>query len=233
MRILIVEDSPEMQLTLKSLLPDPGLDVVCVTCAADAKKSLTEAKADLILLDVSLPDQDGFQFYSELQSRAEARPIPVIFITGKGDVTNKVAAFALGAEDYIVKPFDHLEVRARLQARLKKIESQSETASFLEKGRLQIDVSKQRAYVNDASGRHLIQLTPKEFLLLAHLARNEEKVISRNQLLDAVWGSDSAVFDRTVDTHISSIRKKLGDASGYIESVPGVGYRFSSAAKLA
>ena len=231
MKVLIVEDSTEMQLMLRKILSHSGAKVVCVDTAEKMRESIEEATPDLVLLDVCLPNQDGFQLFAELQEKEVSRHIPVIFITGKNEVTSKIAAFSLGAEDYIVKPFDPLEVKARLEAKIRKLSAGDERRNHLQRGDLKIDVTKQRVFRQKGDVQESISLTPKEFKLLVHLAKSEDTVFTRNQLMDAVWGSDSAVFDRTVDTHISSLRKKLGASSVYIESVLGTGYRFTTSAK--
>jgi DNA-binding response OmpR family regulator len=166
-----------------------------------------------------------------VQADEKLKTIPVFFLTGKDDISTKVAAFAMGAEDYIVKPFNALELRARVEAKIKRAASQVESHQILRKGDLQLDGATHRVYSLASGEPSLIRLTPREFKLLFYLAKNEDHVISRSSLLDAIWGDSVEVFDRTVDTHISAIRKKLDKLSGYIESVSGAGYRFSSAKK--
>ena len=228
MHVLIIDDSLEMQLMLRQIVSSTGVEVECAASAAEARAALAVRKPGLILLDLGLPDTDGFHFCSELQTSEGFRHIPIVFITGRSQVTDKIAAFSLGAEDYIVKPFDTLEVKARLGARLKKLQATQETRNHILKGDLEIDVAKQRVYCGAGSARASVKLTRKEFLLLTHLARHEDTVISRQQLLDAVWGNESEVFDRTVDTHISALRRKLGALGSCVESVAGMGYRFAT-----
>ena len=227
-KILIVEDGPDVQLLLKRALAGLQVELLMASTSAQAKQLLQGQSVQLILLDIGLPDQDGFQFFSELQTDQKTRNTPVIFLTGNKDVANKVVAFSLGAEDYIEKPFNALELRARVEAKLKKLAHLRDDQNTLVKGLLQLDASTQRAMIVPEVGNALaIHLTPREFKLLFHLAKNEEHVLSREQLLDAVWKNQSDVYDRTVDSHISSIRKKLGTLSLYIESVSGQGYRFT------
>jgi DNA-binding response OmpR family regulator len=228
MHVLIIDDSLEMQLMLRQIVSSSGVEVECAASATEARASMAESKPGLILLDLGLPDTDGFHFCSELQTSENFRHIPVVFITGRSQVTDKIAAFSLGAEDYIVKPFDALEVKARLGARLKKLQNTQETRNHIVRGELEIDVAKQRVFCGAGSLRNAVKLTRKEFLLLTHLARHEDTVISRQQLLDAVWGNESEVFDRTVDTHISALRRKLGSQGASVESVAGMGYRFTT-----
>ncbi len=231
MKILIVEDSPEAQKILARVLKTLSVDILTAATLAEARVVLETAAPDLVLLDMTLPDGTGFDFCEAMIAKDSARTVPFIIISGDEDVSTKVTAFSMGAEDYIVKPFNVMELKARLDARIKKITSQQNSHLVLERGELEIDTGKQQVRVKNGASPQLISFTPREFQILAHLAQREDYVISRNQLLDSVWGSASEVFDRTVDTHVSAIRKKLGKLSHYIESVPGSGYRFSSAAK--
>ena len=227
-KILIVEDGLEVQVLLKRALSGLQVELLMASSSAQAKQILQTQSVQLILLDIGLPDQDGLQFCSDLQADKKAHNIPVIFLTGSKDVANKVVAFSLGAEDYIEKPFNALELRARVESKLKKMANRREDQSILVKGQLHIDASTQRASITqDVGNSILLHLTPREFKLLFHLAKNEEHVLSREQLLNAVWNNQSEIYDRTVDSHISAIRKKLGPLSVYIESVSGQGYRFT------
>jgi DNA-binding response OmpR family regulator len=233
MRVLVVDDSPEMQKLLSRIVESLGAEVQCAASAREARAALQAAPPSLLLLDLGLPDEDGFRLVEDLQQNTELRDVPVVFITGRAEVASKVAAFSLGAEDYIVKPFDALEVKARLEAKLKKLERKHELESVLVRGGLVIDLRKQR--VQAGPEHKTVKLTPKEFLLLVQLARHPDVVLSRSALLDAVWGTGADVIDRTVDTHVSSLRRKLGAFGRHIEAVPGQGYRFvaETAAKAA
>src|SRR5262249_6623062 len=146
-----------------------------------------------------------------------ASQIPVICLTGKTETASKVAAFTLGVEDYIVKPFDTIELRVRVEAKLKKIQRARNKSDHLVVGRLQIDRDNYTVHVTEASSRREISLTPTEFKLLCHLARQPERVFSREQLMTAVWGNDAEVFDRAVDVHMSGVRRKLGELGEYLQ----------------
>lgn len=226
-KILIIEDCPQTQLVLKRILSSLA-EVECASTTTAARGILGRYSPDMALLDLQLPDGDGFSFCSEIQ--AQYPNLPIVFITGQSEVSSKVTAFSMGAEDYIVKPFDVIELRARLEAKLKKLAAATPTAFRV--GHLQIDLAKQ-SVVNLADGARPVQLTAREFKLLAYFAHHENHLLSREQLLDAVWGNASSVFDRTIDTHISAIRRKLGPLGVYIESVKGSGYRFNPSALAA
>ncbi|MEO5969833.1 MAG: response regulator transcription factor [Bdellovibrionia bacterium] len=229
--LLIVEDSEETTLILKKSLGGKDSELTFAATAEKALALLAARDFSLVLLDVSLPDQDGFQVFTEMRGSERLRNVPVIFLSANSQDTTKVAAFSMGAEDYVVKPFSPIELRARVEAKLRKATIQNQETQALLKGDLRLDSSTQRAYSLGDGVRTLIRFTPREFKLLFQLAKNEELALSREQLLNAVWGNSSEVFDRAVDTHISSIRKKLGSLAIYIESVPGLGYRFSSSSK--
>jgi two-component system phosphate regulon response regulator PhoB len=227
-RILLIDDSPEYEIVVRKALTRPGLDVDVVPNAREALMSLLQNPLpQLILLDITLPDRDGLQLYADLQADERLSSIPVIFLTGREELPNKLTAFSLGAEDYLVKPVQPLELRARVEARLRKIEFQAEQETLILRGPIRLRLDAQRAEVQQDGQFRELKLTPREFKLLLHLARNEDRVLTRDQILDAVWGTGSEVMDRTVDAHVSALRKKLGPASNCIESVPGTGYRFS------
>ena len=201
--------------------------MVWVPTIAQATQKIEEEKFDLVLLDVMLPDGDGYQFCSLMQANDKTRNIPVIFLTSKGAAPDKVLGFSVGADDYVVKPIEPLEFRARVAAKLKKRERDQRDAEFLNLGDVQINSAAQRAFVVENGRKRDLNLTPIEFRLLTCLARNEEQLFSREQLLDTLWGTDVHVFPRSIDTHISKLRKKLGSKAYRIQSVHGTGYRFS------
>jgi DNA-binding response OmpR family regulator len=225
-RILLVEDEADQQLYAKKIL-GTQFQVICASSAAEAYQALRQQSFDLILLDIGLPEVDGFKFLSQLRAEDETKTIPVIFLSGKTDPSDKVMGFSLGADDYIVKPFEPREFRARVEARLKRHQENAEEDNHVIKGVLRFVLSKQRAHLIADKSETELGLTPNEFKILYLLASREGQVFSRAQLLDHAWGRGVHVLDRTVDRHISSLREKLGDYSHYIESVHGEGYRFS------
>lgn len=231
--ILLVEDAKDCQILVKETLSKVA-DVRIASTLQDAREALSREKFDLIILDLSLPDGSGMEFFSQLQS--EEAEVAVIFLTAQAEAAQQVTAFALGADDYIVKPLRPLEFRARVEAKLKKIAGQKKVDTLIARGDLQIELGTQRAYLvtsgrkgaEDGAERRELDLTGREFKLLCHLARHEGTVQSRDQLIAAVWGTSIHVLDRTVDTHIYTLRKKLGSHAHYIESEVGLGYRLNS-----
>jgi DNA-binding response OmpR family regulator len=229
--LLVVEDSPDFQTMIQRVLDGPSFRLKCVETATDAINVLGRESFDLVLLDIVLPDGDGYRVCTHMQKEERMRNTPVFFLTGKTDVYDKVLAFSLGADDYIVKPFDPLELKARIEAKLsKKKIKESDAEAFTEtfrRGRLKINLGFQKAFVLDDDGKENdLRLTPAEFKLLHYLIRNEGKLCSRSQLLSAIWGQDVHVLDHNVYTHICALRRKLADQAEYIESVPRLGYRF-------
>lgn len=226
--ILLVDDAPEVKLLVETSLHGLSCALSTAETAQDGIKYLTDQKPDLILLDIHLPDQSGLELYLEIQKNPILKQIPVIFLTGKKDVTNKVTAFSLGAEDYIEKTFHPLEFRARVEAKLKKQQTLNQQRVQYSIGNFIFDLSSQKVTMKDSekNTNQDVDLSPKEFKLFYLLAKHPDQIFSRAQILDTVWGHNIHVYDRTVDTHVCSLRKKLGNQGERIKSVPGEGYRF-------
>jgi len=200
--------------------------LTCVSTLAEATEALGSASFDVLLLDVMLPDGDGFQFCARARAEGKLETTSVIFLTGKSELSEKLMGFSLGAEDYIVKPFEPLELKARVEARVRSRRTGVESARRMELENLRIDLGTQKILKKDGSSSwQEIDFTPREFSVLVYLARKPDQVYSRNSIIDAVWGPNVHVFDRTIDTHLCNIRKKLSDTEYMVESVHGVGYR--------
>ena len=224
-KILFVEDSPEV-FTQVNLALGSSAEIIWVKTIGDAEKEISENKFELLLLDVGLPDGSGVDFCSKVHM---ADPKQAIFmITAKDGLSDKVLGFTAGADDYIVKPFNSLELKARVEAKLKKIQIQDKLSTVSEWPQLKIDKNKQKVLVAEEGADFSdVDLTHIEFKLLTHLSDREETVVPRDEILNEIWGKEVYVYSRSVDTHISKLRKKLGVASGYIQSVHGTGYKFS------
>ncbi len=226
--VLVVEDRTDIQKTIGA-----SLKGVCtltfVSTLADAKKVLKTKKFELCLLDVMLPDGDGFSFCASIRNDNSINQLPLFFLTDKSSSSDKIQAFQLGADDYITKPFDPGELKARVSARLRNGQQQNKDDQGLTTGNLKVIAVTQRAYVQQDNGEHvLIDLSPLEFKILHYFIRHEDHVISRRQLLEAVWGLNLNVNDRTVDTHVSHLRKKMIGASHEIKAIKGAGYTLRS-----
>ena len=215
-KILIVEDEPEIAAALAYDLKLEGYEVEVACDGEIASSHGREPGWDLILLDVMLPKMDGFDVCRELR-KAGVRT-PILFLTARTHEAEKVLGLDLGADDYVTKPFSARELRARIRARLRS--SQPETEDVLRCAGLEIDTA--RAEVRKAGGK--VEVTSQEFKLLLTFAKNRGRVLSREQLIDLAWGRDTYVTDRAVDAHIVNLRRKLGQE--LIASVRGMGYRF-------
>lgn len=221
--ILCVEDNPEIQILVEAALDH--LQVVPAITLAQAKAILQIQNFDLVILDLELPDGDGMKFLASLGPKGEGAEVPVFILTSRADTANKVIAFSLGVDDFLTKPFDPLELKARVDSKLKKIETRKEKIDHLKLKDLTIDVQAQRVYVNSGAVPETVNLTSLEFRILLTLARSPDRVFTRSQLLDKVWGSDVSITDRTVDTHVGHLRKKLSPSKVRIETVLNEGYR--------
>ncbi len=225
-RILVVDDEADILNLLKYNLEKAGFTVLLAKDGPEAIESAVKNRPHLILLDIMLPDMEGTEVLKRLKGGDQTRAIPVIMLTAKGEEVDKIVGFELGAEDYITKPFSPRELVLRARAVLKRsvdakdVNGTEELVSFKE---LSVDFSRHKVTVGGAA----VVLSIKEFGLLAELLGSRGRVLSRDTLLDKVWGRDCYVIERTVDTHVRRLRVKLKGAAKYIETVRGVGYRFA------
>lgn len=226
-KVLLVEDSKDMQLIVKTAL-SLICDLHCAENLAQAREYIEKNSFDLMLLDVTLPDGDGFEFCKKLREETQLSDIPIIFLTAEKELKQKVLGFSLGADDYVTKPIEPDEFTARVIAKLRRRKT-SKTA--VEYGNIKIDLTQQRALSVATNGERDLSLTPIEFKLLAFFVKNAEKTIARDKLFTAVWGGAVHVSGHTVDTHISSLRKKLVESDCALVSIPKQGYCFSTKSK--
>jgi DNA-binding response OmpR family regulator len=222
-RILIIEDDRDISLLIKhSLEKEGGFSGVV---AADGEVGLREARRqppDLVILDLNLPGLDGLDVCRQLRAQSATRLIPIIMLTARIDESDKVSGLELGADDYVTKPFSIKELIARVHSVLRRTQQAPAEPRVLAAGVIELDEARRRVKV---AGRE-VTLTRKEFDLLADLMRHRDRVLSRAQLLERVWGYDHPGTTRTVDVHVRQLRKKLGPpADEYIDTVVGVGYR--------
>ena len=220
-RILIVEDEPAIA---QGLRDDLELEGYRVEVVVDGNAAVTLACAepfDLVLLDVMLPGKSGYEACREI--RGKKPDLPIIMLTARSQEAEKVLGLEMGADDYVTKPFSPLELRARIKALFRR--SQDPQPASYTFSSLVVDT--ERMEVLD--GERPIELTSLEFRLLTALIRNPAHVLSRERILDLVWGANAVVTDRVIDTHIANLRKKLGPkGSKHISSIRGMGYRFDS-----
>jgi two-component system phosphate regulon response regulator PhoB len=222
--ILVVEDEPAIQELLSFNLQQAGHHTLNATSAEQAFGLLRDTLPDLILLDWMLPGVSGIEFARRLKADAYTKTIPIIMLTARGEEQDKIVGFDTGADDYITKPFSPRELMARIKAVLRRRAPQM-TDDPVEIGGLRLDPASHRV----TAGGKPLELGPTEFRLLHFLMTHAERVHSRGQLLDQVWGNQVFVEDRTVDVHIRRLRKAL-EETGHehlIQTVRGSGYRFS------
>lgn len=224
-KLLVVEDSKEFQLMVKSAL-GRGMQVEVCATLAEARKKISSESYDLVLLDIALPDGTGFDFCSELQGNEKTMKLPIIFLTGRTATTDKVLGLTLGADDYVTKPFDPTELKARVESRLRKSTAKTQEESTIERGPLRMNLPNYTATMIVEGRETKLDLTPIEYKILYRLAKNPGHILTRQQLIDNVWGVGAYIEDRSVDKHISSLRKKLGEYSNYVRTVSGLGYQF-------
>lgn len=226
-KILLIEDTEEIYQLIKRF-KSPEVDIHWVTRLDSGLEALKTDNYDLVLLDLGLPDGDGLQILSWLSStQSDVNSPEVLVLTSKDSVADKVLGFSLGADDYVSKPFDPIELKARIDARLRKIRTKSNSKDVLRWDGIEIHRLQQKVLVGEERNMEQIYLTSTEFRLLITMATQPLKVFSRDELLDLVWGETLHVYPRSVDTHISKLRKKLKGMSQLVESVHGSGYRFN------
>ena len=220
-RILIVEDEPDIALALEDDLRTEGYDVEVASDGETASRRARDGSWDLLLLDVMLPRKDGFEVCRDL--RRAGVTTPIIFLTARAQEAEKVLGLEMGADDYVTKPFSPRELRARIKTVLRRVSpAKSERYAF---GAVEVDFGRGEL-VRD--GRKL-EVTPLELKLLSTFIERRGRVLSRDQLLDAAWGSGTHVTDRVVDTHIVNLRRKIEPSPAeprFLVSVRGLGYRF-------
>lgn len=220
-KIIVIEDEQRIADAIVYALKREGYIVEVVYDGEEAIHKLQEFTPDAIILDVMLPGMDGYDILKKLQNTDR---IGVIMLTAKEDIVNKILGLELGADDYMTKPFDMRELLARLKSllrRMQKVETGKENAEIIVKG-IKLHVSYRTAFAGDTE----LELTPKEYDLLKLLLSSPDRVFTREQLLDLVWGMEYYGGTRTVDIHIQRLRKKLGeDYSEIIQTVHGIGYK--------
>lgn len=221
---LLIEESDETyQTVLNSVANIAQLN--WTQTLSQAKNELRHKDFKLIILETELPDGDGIEFCSEIQN--SHAHIPIIFLTANTKLADKVLSFSAGADDYITKPFHPLELRARLEARIRKNSQISFEADIFKWKELQIIKRRQEVQILTENSKNKIELTSLEYKLLIYFAYKAGEVIHRDQILTDIWGEEIYVSHRSVDTHVSKIRKKLGPVSYILESIHGSGYKFN------
>lgn len=229
-RITIVEDEEDIREILEYCLTREGFDVETAVDGASGLKLIRSNQPDLVLLDLMLPDIDGLEICRQLKSADETSGIAIIMVSAKGEESDIVLGLGLGADDYVPKPFSSKELIARVRSVLRRMQVgavQEDSKTVIVRGKLKIDSTKHKVWIEGEE----IELTATEFRILHLLASNPGRIFSRSQILTDSRGELAAAFDRSVDAHVRTIRKKLGSARDLIETVRSIGYRFAEEAE--
>jgi two-component system phosphate regulon response regulator PhoB len=222
-RVLVVEDEPAIAELIGVNLRHHGMLAVLAADGDAAQAHIDEVLPDVILLDWMLPGQSGLQLARRWRADTRTKTIPILMLTARGDEPDKIAGLDAGADDYITKPFSTQELLARIRAVLRR-RAPEQASDVVRVGSLQLDGATHRVTFNDQA----IKLGPTEFKLLNYLMHHAERVHSRSQLLDRVWGDHVFIEERTVDVHVKRLREALGEAGILVETVRGVGYRLTA-----
>ena len=223
-KVLIIEDDQAMAVALKDGFGYEGFDVLTADDGETGLELASSAAPDLVILDVMLPKLSGLDLLKQI--RRDGNGVPVIMLTARGQEVDKVLGLRLGADDYVTKPFSFMELMARVEAVLRRTSGRQDSLEHCVFGDVSVDFKKWQAH----KGGKPIELSPREFRLLKYFAERRGEVISRDQLLDSVWGYEGAPATRTVDMHIAKLRKKIEDKPSdprFIVTVHRMGYKFS------
>jgi len=226
LKVLVVDDEKHIVELARLYLAREGYEVEGVGDGAQAIARFGQVKPDLVILDIMLPGADGLTVCKEIRKQSQ---VPIIMLTARDEVTDKVVGLEVGADDYLTKPFHPQELVARAKALLRRARVEPDQPKLIRAGNLEVDIERHEVRY----GKERVQLRPKEFDLLALLSRHPGRVFQRSELLDLVWGYDFPGYTRTVDVHVQQLREKLGAANikePSIQTVWGVGYRLELAA---
>ena len=225
-KVLVVDDEDHIVELARLYLSREGYEVDGVGDGSQALSRFGQLKPDLVVLDIMLPGTDGLTLCKEIRKQSQ---VPIIMLTARDEVTDKVVGLEVGADDYLTKPFHPQELVARAKALLRRSHNEADVPRLIRAGKLEVDIERHEVRLDQAR----VHLRPKEFDLLALLARHPGRVFQRSELLDLVWGYDFPGYTRTVDVHVQQLREKLaiaGVSNPSIQTVWGVGYRLELAA---
>jgi DNA-binding response OmpR family regulator len=220
-KILAVDDELNILELVKLYLEREGFQVMTASSGGEALAKLTAFGPDLVILDLMLPDMDGFEVCRQVRSKSN---LPVLMLTARKEDVDKIVGLEMGADDYLTKPFNPRELIARIRAILRRYQGGTKSTELIEIGKLRVDLAGHVAYVNNKA----LKLRTKEFTLLVTFAQNQGIVLSREKLLELVWGFDYYGETRTVDVHVNHLREKLSDSGVNIETLRGTGYKLTA-----
>jgi two-component system alkaline phosphatase synthesis response regulator PhoP len=219
-KILVVDDEADLTKLVAHHLQKEGFEPLCALNGSEALKVAAKQLVSLVILDVMMPGEDGLQVCRKLRAKEETASLPILFLTAKDEESDKVVGLELGADDYVTKPFSPKELMARVKALLRRTERKESASSYSYRD-LVVDVARHEVSVSEKR----VTLTAKEFSLLEHLLKNRGKVLTRDRLLNTVWGYDYFGTTRTVDVHIRRLREKIPLLAEAVETVPSLGYK--------
>jgi len=222
LEVLIVHSEPEARREIRTCLAEPGIACREAACGAECLRMAQQEPPDLLILDPNLPDQSGLGVCRLIRETPRLQRVPILFVSGQASEIDRVLAFESGADDFLPRPFYAAELRARVDAVIRGFRGRPERTPRHARALIRIDGRAGRASV----GGERVNLTRKELELLAELMSQAGRVVRRRQLIERIWGGAAPRSERAIDAHVKSIRRKLGAASGCIETVRGVGYRF-------
>jgi len=222
--VLVIDDEKDLLELVRYNLEKEHLDVITANDGQSGLEIGLKHKPDLVLLDLMMPGMNGLEVCKQLRSDARTSRVPIIMLTAKAAETDKIVGLEMGADDYITKPFSVRELIARVRAVLRRSGPAAEAQEVIRRGDLQIDTAKHEV----SYGGQRVQLTATEFRILEFLASRPGRVLSRDDIIDGALGRDASVFNRTIDVHVTALRKKLGPQGGQkIETVRGFGYKWA------
>ena len=221
-RILLIEDEEDIAALIKLQAELSGYKMHVEVDGLNGYRAIEREKPDLVILDIMLPGQNGFDICRKMKSNPELKNIPVIILSAKGEEIDVILGLELGADDYVAKPFSPKVLFSRIKAVLRRGKEPEKAPKILQFGDFTLEVDRYLL----RKGDKIIAITLSEFGILKRLLSNRGKVLTRNQLLDDIHNDDAFIVDRNIDVHIASLRKKLGPHFDWIETVRGVGYRF-------
>jgi two-component system alkaline phosphatase synthesis response regulator PhoP len=226
--ILVIDDQKELADLVRRSLEQDGFDVILAPDGTSGLKIATAHRPDLVVLDLSMPDIDGLEVCQRLKRDPRQARIPILVLSARASADDRILGLELGADDYLVKPFVPRELVARVKALLRRSGDGRATSAVIRMGELTVDLDAHHA----TFGGKPLPLTAAEFRILAHLALHPGRAFSRDEIIEAALQSDAAVTERTVDAHMVGIRKALGDAGEYVQTVRSVGYRLLTADEI-
>lgn len=224
--ILVIDDEKDLLELVRYNLEKEQFDAISATDGQTGLDIATRHRPDLIVLDLMMPGMDGLEVCRRLRNEPKTSRIPVIMLTARATEADRIVGLEMGADDYLIKPFSPRELVARVKAVLRRTGQQVEPPELIRHGLISVDVKRHEV---SSDGRP-VQLTATEFRILQFLASRPGRVLSRDEIIDAALGRDTDVFDRTIDVHITAIRRKLGKGGEQIETVRGFGYKFRESA---